>query len=48
MMTIQKKWRFMEVNLKVNAEIAVRLDISHSNAKNEEIKIAAITVSNTI
>jgi hypothetical protein len=42
MVTIQKKLRFMAVNLKVNAEIAERLDTSCSNAKIEEIYMAVI------
>jgi hypothetical protein len=41
---MQKKWRFMAVNLKVNAEISERLVISCSDTKIKEIKMALITV----
>jgi hypothetical protein len=46
MVRIRKKWRFMAVNLNVNAdfEIAERLGTSRSNVKIEEIKMAVITV----
>jgi hypothetical protein len=38
------KWRFIADNSKVNAEIAATLDITRSNVKIEEIKMAVITV----
>jgi hypothetical protein len=40
MVTIQKEWHFMGVYLKVNADIAERLDTRCSNPKIEEIKLA--------
>jgi hypothetical protein len=45
MVMIWKKWHFMEVNLKVNAEIVERLDTSCSNVKIEEIKMVITTVA---
>jgi hypothetical protein len=44
MVTIEKKWRFMAVYLKVNPEIAERLDISCPNSKIVEIKMLVTTV----
>ena len=45
MVIIQKKWRFMAVILKVNAEIVERLDTSRYNVKIKEIKMVIITVA---